>query len=70
MGDRGMLTTARIRENLVPTGLDWVSSLKSADIRRLLACTDAGVPPLRPDELVPDAGAQIVCPEFPGTFGG
>ena len=66
VGDRGMLTTARIREHLVPAGLDWVSSLKSADIRRLLACTDAGVPPLRPDELVPDAVAQIVCPEFPG----
>ena len=35
VGDRGMLTTARIREDLKPAGLDWVSALKSAHIRKL-----------------------------------
>ncbi|MCY4237562.1 MAG: transposase [Rhodospirillaceae bacterium] len=36
VGDRGMLTTARIREDLEPAGLDWISALKTVDIRRLL----------------------------------
>jgi len=31
-----MLTTARIREDLEPAGLDWISALKTVDIRRLL----------------------------------
>ena len=36
VGDRGMLTAARIREDLGPAGLDWISALKSADIRKLV----------------------------------
>ena len=36
VGDRGMLTTARIREDLEPAGLDWISALKTSDIRKLL----------------------------------
>ena len=36
VGDRGMITTARIREDLEPAGLDWISALRNADIRRLL----------------------------------
>ncbi len=35
VGDRGMLTAARIREDVGPAGLDWISALKSADIRKL-----------------------------------
>ena len=73
-GDRGMLTTARIRKDLGPAGLDWVSALKSSDIRPLLkqpkppaggepAATKA---PLRPAELVPDQVAEILSPDFPG----
>ena len=35
-GDRGMLTTARLREDLGPAGLDWISALTNSDIRPLL----------------------------------
>ena len=63
VGDRGMRTTARIREEIEPSGLDWISALTSAGIRKLLQ----GAPPaLVPDALVPDAVAEISCPDFPG----
>ncbi len=73
-GDRGMLTTARIREDLQPASLDWVSALKTADLRTLLKQPrpDPADPqadrraPLRPGELVPDQVAEIHSPDFPG----
>ena len=65
VGDRGMLTTARIRETLVPAGLDWISALKTADLRRLLKPLD-GRAPLQPEQLQPDAVAEIFSPDFPG----
>ncbi len=39
VGDRGMLTTARIRKAVEPAGLDWISALKTADLRTLLRLT-------------------------------
>jgi len=37
VGDRGMLTSARIREDLKPqAGLQWISALKSIQIRQLV----------------------------------
>ncbi len=36
VGDRGMLTEARIREEVAPAGLDWISALRSSAIRRLV----------------------------------
>ena len=37
VGDRGMLTSARIREDLKPqAGLEWISALKSAQIQKLV----------------------------------
>ena len=67
VGDRGMLTTARIRGDLEPAGLDWISALRTADIRRLLRSAGPGVPaPLAPEALVPDAVAEITGPDFPG----
>ena len=67
-GDRGMLTTARIREDLQPVGLDWISALKTKDIRPLLRPPkDAdGQAPLRPGELQDDQVAEILSPDFPG----
>ncbi|WP_420431332.1 IS1634 family transposase [Candidatus Poriferisocius sp.] len=60
-GDRGMITTARIREDLAPAGLDWISALKSQDIRKLAR----GAPPvLVLEALVPDAVAEIASPDF------
>ena len=67
VGDRGMLTTARIRRDLAPAGLDWISALRTADIRRLLRSAGPGAPaPLAPEALVPDAVAEITGPDFPG----
>ena len=36
VGDRGMLTTARLRDDLEPAGLAWISALKTDAIRKLL----------------------------------
>ncbi len=74
VGDRGMLTTARIRTDLSPAGLDWISALKSQHLRKLLKRPkpapgqdpDAVKAPLRPGELVPDQVAEIRSPDFPG----
>ncbi len=67
VGDRGMLTTARIREDLEPSGLDWISALKTGDIRKLLKAGAGGAPaPLEPEALVPDAVAEVTGPDFPG----
>ena len=67
-GDRGMLTTARIREDLQPVGLDWISALKTKDIRPLLRPPNDGdgQAPLRPGELQDDQVAEILSPDFPG----
>ena len=36
VGDRGMLTEARIREEVKPAGLDWIGALRGPAIRKLL----------------------------------
>ena len=67
VGDRGMVTTARIREDLQPAGLDWISALTTKGIRKLLQDPQqAAAPPLRPGELLPDTVAEITSPDFPG----
>ena len=73
VGDRGMITTARIRHDLEPAGLDWISALKAVDLRKL-ARTPAKKPgdkkppqpALAPETPVPDAVAEIHSPDFPG----
>ena len=37
VGDRGMLTEARIREEVAPAGLDWISALRAPAIRELMS---------------------------------
>ncbi len=67
VGDRGMITAARIREDLKPADLDWISALTSDDIRKLLRPAGPGKPPpLVPETLVPDAVAEVTGPDFPG----
>ena len=74
VGDRGMLTTARLRADLQPAGLDWISALKNQSVRTLLKRPkpapgqdpDAVQAPLRPGELVPDQVAEIRSPDYPG----
>lgn len=36
VGDRGMLTSARIERDLTPEGVDWISALRSTQIRKLV----------------------------------
>ncbi len=60
VGDRGMLTTARLRDDLEPAGLAWISALKTDAIRKLLRRA------LRPGELEADGIAEIRSPDFPG----
>ena len=71
VGDRGMLTTARLKQDLSPAGLAWVSALRTDGIRKLLRPSKSGgdgeaPAPLRPGELVPDRVAEILSPDFPG----
>ena len=35
VGDRGTLTSARIREDVKPAGLDWISALRAPAIKDL-----------------------------------
>ena len=66
VGDRGMVTTARIVETLKPAQLDWISALKHSDLRKLSTADDADdSPPLQTESLVPDAVAEIVSPDYP-----
>jgi len=37
VGDRGMLTSARIREDVKPAGLDWISCLRNSAVQVLAA---------------------------------
>ena len=65
VGDRGMITTARIHADLKPVGLDWISALKSVSLRRLAKASGGAEPSLDPEALVPDAVAEIDSPDFP-----
>jgi hypothetical protein len=62
VGDRGMLTSARIREELAPVdGLDWVSALRAEQIRKL--AEDEG--PLQPSLFDQTDFAEVRHPDFP-----
>ncbi|MGB0087840.1 MAG: transposase [Rhodomicrobiaceae bacterium] len=62
VGDRGMITSARIAEDLKPAGLDWISCLKAPQIWDLVA---AG--PLQLSLFDERDLAEISAPElFPG----
>jgi hypothetical protein len=61
VGDRGLLTSARIREELAPVeGLDWISALRSESIRKLAEG------PLQPSLFDETDLAEIQHPDFPG----
>jgi hypothetical protein len=63
VGDRGLLTSARIREELAPVaGLDWVSALRAEPIRKL--AEEGG--PLQPSLFDTSDLAEIRHPDFPG----
>jgi Transposase DDE domain len=61
VGDRGMITEARIREDIKPAGLDWITALRAPAIRGLL---EGGAFQM---SLFDDRDmAAITSPDFPG----
>ncbi len=67
VGDRGMITTARIRAELEPSGLDWISALKTSDIRNLLKKPKEGEkPPLNLEDVEEDRVGEIRSDLYPG----
>ncbi|MCH7747734.1 MAG: IS1634 family transposase [Acidobacteria bacterium] len=62
VGDRGMITSARIRDELKPVeGLDWITALRAPAIRKL---AEAGI--VQPSLFDDRDLAEIHAPEYPG----
>lgn len=62
VGDRGMITTRRIEEELKGVdGLDWISALRNDAIKKLAEAGDIG-PELFDEKNL----AEITSPDFPG----
>jgi hypothetical protein len=61
VGDRGMLTKARIRDDLKPAELDWITALRGPAIKTLLA--EGAIQPTLFDET---SMAEITHPDYPG----
>jgi hypothetical protein len=62
VGDRGLLTSARIRESLRPAGLDWITALRAPAIKALAA--EGG--PLQLSLFDDRDMAEITSPDYPG----
>jgi transposase len=62
VGDRGMITQARISEELQPAGLDWITALRAPAIQAL--ATDDG--PLQLSLFDQRDLAEITSPDYPG----
>src|SRR5947207_9101947 len=62
VGDRGLLTSARIEQTLRPAGLDWITALRAPAIKRLAA--EGG--PLQPSLFDHRDMAEITSPDYPG----
>jgi hypothetical protein len=62
VGDRGMITQARITEELQPAGLDWITALRAPQIQALAA--DEG--PLQISLFDERDLVEITSPDYPG----
>jgi len=62
VGDRGMITEARIGEDLIPAGLGWLTALRAPAIQALAA--DNG--PLQLSFFDERDMAEIASPDYPG----
>ena len=62
VGDRGMITAARIAEDLAPAGLDWITALRAPAIAKLAG--DHG--PLQLSLFDQRDMAEIASPDYPG----
>jgi hypothetical protein len=61
VGDRGMITSARIRKDLEPAGLDWITALRAPKIQEL-----ANGGPLQLSLFDDRDLAEITSPDYPG----
>jgi Transposase DDE domain len=61
VGDRGMLTAARLREDVRPEGLDWITALRAPTARKLARDGDLQLSLFDVADL-----AEITSPDFPG----
>src|SRR5246127_347917 len=60
-GDRGMLTAARLREDVRPGGLDWITALPAPQVKKLVRDGDLQLTLFDAQDL-----AEITSPDFPG----
>jgi hypothetical protein len=61
VGDRGMITSARIRDDLKPAELDWITALRGPAIRALMA--QGAIQPTLSGQT---DMAEINSPDYPG----
>jgi hypothetical protein len=60
-GDRGMLTAARLREDVAPASLDWITALRAPQVKALVRGGDLQLTLFDVRDL-----AEITSPDFPG----
>jgi hypothetical protein len=61
VGDRGMLTAARLRQDVRPEGLDWITALRAPQVKKLVRDGDLQLTLFDVQDL-----AEITSPDFPG----
>ena len=61
VGDRGMITSARIRDELRPAGLDWITALRAPAIKALVEADALQLSLFDEHDL-----AEIDSPDYPG----
>jgi hypothetical protein len=61
VGDRGMLTAARLREDVGPAGLDWITALRAPQVKALVRDGALQLSLFDQTDL-----AEITCPDYPG----
>src|SRR6266536_526200 len=61
VGDRGMLTAARLREDVAPAQLDWITALRAPQVKKLVRDGALQLTLFDAQDL-----AEITSPDFPG----
>jgi len=61
VGDRGMLTAARLRDDVAPAHLDWITALRAPQVKKLVRGGDLQLTLFDTQDL-----AEITSPDFPG----
>jgi hypothetical protein len=60
-GDRGMLTAARLREDVRPAQLDWITALRAPQVKKLVRGGARQLSLFGTPDL-----AEFPSPDFPG----